>query len=439
LSAWLSGMVIGSLATIGAGLLVRNVVVPRAMLRLFIGLPKTMRFDRATPQSMRMMVVLAEPRLEPWFSEAAAGRMLTQLRTRFPERQPQPPLPAAVRGVTYHPASGPAEGVSLPPEHGPLDGVLLAWPWHYPTRWQPHRQFVGAIVNARGRAVIATPEDQDPAELIAYLSLGGIDTGQVDLLVGPVDDVWVRDYGPTFVALPGGGHAIVANPYVPAEHPYRKGDNAVPFTLGAALGLPVHRLPLVVEGGNMVTDGHGLMVMTTSVLERNPELDEAAIRRILQSHLGCGRVHLIEPLPAEVTGHADMVLRFLDPHNVVVASAPRGHRWAGHFDRVATGLSTLPAHDGTALTVHRLRIAPGGGSAFWSHVNCTQVNGHVVVPTFGVGTDAEAMDFYRRMSTGTVTGIDFSDFLVGSVHCQSKEIPAGALPADNTLFGGAST
>lgn len=424
---------LGTLTAALAAIMLRRALVPSRMRRLFSELPKTMRFDLATPHSMRNMVVLAEPGLEPWFAERDAANMLHILREQLPERPPALP-PAwrrdghsAAHSVRYHPACAPP-GATLPAEYDPLDAVVLAWPWHYPSRWAHHAAFAKVIVEAGARALILSDERQDRGLLANWLGEHIGRTDKIDILDLPVDDVWVRDYGPAFVRLGDGGGALVANAYVPLEHPYRKGDNAVSFAIGAALDLPVYRLPLTVEGGNLVGDGHGLMVSTTATLDRNPELDRDDVSAVMARFFGCDRTIFIEALPGEVTGHADMILRFIDAATAVVASAPPSHRWAAAFDRIASQIETLPSRSGAPFRVLRLPLATSRhASAFWSYVNCTQVNGTTIVPQFGVAGDADALDFYRTATGGTVVGIDYSDFLVGSVHCQSKEVPRGLL------------
>jgi agmatine deiminase len=428
---------LGFAAALLAAIVLREIIVPRRLGRLFAEIPKTMRFDLATPASMRNMVVLAEPGVEPWFSERRAGVMLTDLRTLHPERAAsRPPLWTSEEGersCQYFPTAAPPAGVTLPPESGTLDAVLLAWPWHYPSREQHHIAFVRAIASAGAQALILSDERQDSNQLVDLLTRAGIERSGFVVVPSPVDDVWVRDYGPTFVKLSGGGHALIANPYVPGEHPYRKGDNAVSFAVAAALDLPVYRLPLTVEGGNLVSDGYGLMVTSTATLDRNPELSKHDVASIMTHYFGCDRTHFIDALPGEVTGHADMAVRFLDRTTVVVASAPSGHRWASAFDKIAEGFAVLPSSAGTPFTVLRLPLATStSSSAFWSYVNCTQVNGTTIVPTFGFETDASALEFYRQATGGPAIGIDFGDFLIGSAHCQSKEIPLGAMSKRGT-------
>jgi agmatine deiminase len=430
----LLGFAAGILITVMSAWFIRGVVVPRRLLQLFTEIPKTMRFDLATPHSMRNMVVLAEPPLAPWFAERQAGDILNTLRQRLPERDTvSPPLwqrdAADSRAVLVYPTAPPPGGSTLPGEYAPLDAVLLNWPWHYASRWSHHADFTRAVIEADARVLLLSDERQDQQELQQYLGAAGLPLDRIDVLEAPVDDVWMRDYGPTFVRKPDGSAALIANPYVPAEHPYRKGDNSVSLVVGAALGLPVYRFPLQIEGGNLVSDGYGLMITSTATLDRNPELSRADVAKIFAHYFGCDRTEFIEALPAEVTGHADMTVRFVDASTAVVASAPTGHRWARYFDEVAAQIAKLSSASGAPYTVHRLPIAVSKryATAFWSYVNCLQVNGTTIVPVFGEPTDAPALAFFESLGKGPVVGIDYSDFLVGSVHCQSKEIYRGAL------------
>lgn len=439
---FLTGVTVGLAMGAAAFTITREYLVPRRLLQLFSAIPKTMRFDLATAQSMRNMVVLAEPSLAAVFTERHAERMLKELRTRLPDRKAdKAPLwrrhTSAHPSVAYFPTSPPPTGTTLPAECSPLDAVLISWPWHYTSRWTHHANWARAIAAANARVIILSDDQQDQAELREYLNVAGLPLDRIEILEAPVEDVWIRDYGPTFVRKPDGGAALIANPYVPAEHPYRKGDNSVSFVLGASLGLPVFRLPLQIEGGNLVSDGHGLMITSTATLDRNPELSRDDVAAIFAQYFGCNRTEFIPALPAEVTGHADMVVRFVDATTAVIASAPAGHRWAGYLDTVATQISNLKNAHGAPYAVHRLPIAVSSryASAFWSYVNCIQVNGTTIVPVFGEATDSVALAFFRSLDMGPVVGIDFSDFLVGSVHCQSKEIFRGALSKAGPLPG----
>ena len=385
---------------------------------------------------MRNMVALAEPHLAAWFDETKARPMLDALRKQLPERLPtKPPIwqrpDVSSSPVIVHATASPPKGSKLPGEFEPLDAVLLNWPWHYPSRWESHVKFARAITDAGARVLFMSDERQDAQELYRILANAGLSPDMIDILEAPIDDVWIRDYGPTFVQKPDGKAVLVANPYAPAEHPYRKGDNCAALAIGSALELPVYRLPLLIEGGNLVSDGRGLMITSTATLDRNPELSRADVAAIFQHYFGSERTEFIEALPAEVTGHADMTLRFVDEATVVVASAPSGHRWSRYFDDVALQIAQIRQSSGEPFTIHRLPIAVSKSypTAFWSYVNCLQVNGTTIVPTFGEPTDEVALEFFRSLEKGSVVGIDFSDFLVGSVHCQSKEIFRGGLGA----------
>jgi len=62
---------------------------------------------------------------------------------------------------------------------------------------------------------------------------------------------------------------------------------------------------------------------------------------------------------------------------------------------------------------------------YWTYVNSLILNHKVIVPTFGVEQDEKALELYRQIMPGyEVVGVNFSDFPLGSVHCNTKEIPA---------------
>jgi agmatine deiminase len=327
----------------------------------------------------------------------------------------------------YHSSAPPAAPARLPAEFEETGAVILGWPMYYPYTWQYHAEFTRHIVSEVWAYVILPNEFwQKGVEL--FLARKGVPLDNVRFMYVLIDDVWSRDYGPTTVeAGPDGTPVLVANPYFPNGTPFQKGDAEVPLEMGRYLGVPVYHLPLVIEGGNIHSDGQGTFLMFDSALFHNPDFTAPKLERVLGQYLGCQRLILFPSLEDELCGHIDMVVKFLDASTVIVAQSRPGFIWYDDFETIAEQLAQTPSATGENYQVVRVPLADDSNDSinFWSYTNSLILNDKVIVPQFGVERDEEALEIYRQAMPGyEVVGVYFGDHPVGSVHCTSKEIPA---------------
>jgi len=207
---------------------------------------------------------------------------------------------------------------------------------------------------------------------------------------------------------------------------YTKLDAEISQALAQILNVPAYRLPLVVEGGNLMSDGQGTMILLESILEKNPDVGQVKLKRILEQYYGCERLIGFPPLPGELTGHVDMVVKFANIDTVLVASADQRHPWHDRFDDMANKLGNTASANGGKYQVVCLPIPrlPRENTDAGSYINSLILNHKVIVPIFGVPEDETAMRIYQDTFEGhEVVGINFSRYPLGSVHCQSKELP----------------
>ncbi len=327
----------------------------------------------------------------------------------------------------YHPVETPKGAFRLVAEIDPLAGALLTWPIPFPGSWKHHAEFTRHVATG-GTALLAVPSAPWQKAVQLYLEQTGVSLENVVFLRIAANDVWVRDYGPSFVTSKQGDTAVIANPYVPWECPFQKADDQFPIELARQVGIPVYRLPLVLEGGNIVTDGCGTLVMCDSVLHHNPEISQARLRELMEAYFGCRQLILLPSLPGEITGHVDMIVKFLDAETVAVASAAPGYRWYDTFEAIADRLSKVQAEGGrTRFRVVRVPVVHTRKSdpRAWSHINALTVNRTVILPRYDLPSDAVAEQiFAEHLPDRNIVSVDMREHLVGAVHCQAKEVPA---------------
>jgi len=328
----------------------------------------------------------------------------------------------------YYPLAPPAEP-RLPAEHQPVRGALVHWPSGYLDRWPHHAQLVKAIA-AGGEAHIVVRDALWARLTLAYLTTIGVPIPNLRFILAPTDDYWVRDSGPTIVATAAGAAAVV-NAYLPNGLGYHKRDSEAAIEIARLYDVPAHRIPLIIEGGNLVPDGEGGLFMCDSVFERNPDVDELALRDIVGRWFGVDRLIMLPSLPGDITGHADIIVKVAEPGVLIVTQAPDGHRWSKALETAVERIASSRTATGDAWVIHRMPM-PGGRHSEWTYVNALTVNDVIIAPSYNPESDRRASEVFAAACPGRrLHWVDFRAVQVGAVHCQTKELPA--LPG---LFSG---
>lgn len=283
--------------------------------------------------------------------------------------------------------------------------------------------------------IVGFVNDNDEAELgQSLLDEAGLPLDAVNFVKHPLNSMWLRDFGPLFTRWSDGEVHIIHPTYVnPDPNEKRPRDDALAAYVGKVLKLPVERMPLILEGGNLLSNGDGLMVTSTRVVDR-PENRHHSLQEIglmLQKYLGCRTWVYLRPLEGEPTGHADFSVVFLRRNLVVVgrcdpAIDPVN---AAILDEMAAKLSGLSTSMGP-MVVERIPMPPRTEAGDWrSYCNVLLINGTILMPSFSgvdAAVEAEARATYARlMPNWEIVPIN-SDSLVrkrGVLHCIGITIP----------------
>ncbi|MCS7304679.1 MAG: agmatine deiminase family protein [Thermoguttaceae bacterium] len=244
--------------------------------------------------------------------------------------------------------------------------------------------------------------------------------------------VWIRDYGPIFFRFPDMHSGAYDAEY---PDPGRRLDDAVPSRLAALFGVSLFALPMVLEGGNLLTNGHGLALTSQAAVIRHSgsTVSEASFRQLLSQHLGIDSLVILEPLAGEPTGHVDMFACFTGPDTVVVGQYdPREDPVnAAILDRNASVLAGCRTSAGP-LRVVRIPMPPHRDGIWRTYTNVIFANHCLLVPTYPTMDPAgsrRALELYRRILPGwKVIGVDTSRLITigGGLRCVSLGIPAPA-------------
>jgi len=256
----------------------------------------------------------------------------------------------------------------------------------------------------------------------------------------PTVDVWMRDYGPTFLVREAGEERVafvdwVFNGWGRKYEAYLQ-DDQVAKEMARLLKMPVFGLNRVLEGGSIDVNGRGSCLTTEQCLlnpNRNPHLRRSEIERLLRDYLGADHIiWLGEGIAGDDTdGHMDDIARFVNPTTVVCAleEDPEDENYKPlreNFER----LQEARDQDGGKLTVVPLPM-PGkvlyeGARLPASYANFYIANGVVLVPTYGDPNDDAALGLLSEVFPDRkVIGIPCAALLagLGAIHCVTQQEP----------------
>lgn len=329
----------------------------------------------------------------------------------------------------------------VPAEWEPQAAIWLAWPHHADTWPGRFDQIPGFFADWARLIAESTPVRIIGSKRAVQQSKQRL--GQLDHLEWveiATNDCWIRDYGPTFVADPGGKICGVNwrfNAWGEKYPPWGLDDAAGNLICDKA-SLAATNGQLCLEGGAMEVDGRGRMLTTPHCLvteTRNPGWSQREISQELHRQLGITEIVWLDGgglVGDDTDGHIDQLARFIDERNVVVAvsdhagdpSAPG--LLANYRQLQLWGGATDPK-----VEVHRLPIPPArlinGQRVPESYCNFLRLGpSRLLVPTFGATTDDAAIGILKELSRADVVPVDCRDLVwgLGALHCASRDQPA---------------
>src|SRR5262249_36053373 len=131
-----------------------------------------------------------------------------------------------------------------------------------------------------------------------------LDAGKLQFFQSPHDSSRIGHFGPFWVQRPGKRPALIDAPRYPTE---RRGSQPLAGDLAEKFDLPIVRLAVYVSGGNLISNGHGVAITTTALLDQNAALgwDEDVLRQALREALGIQQLVILQTLEQEPSGHVE--------------------------------------------------------------------------------------------------------------------------------------
>ncbi|MEW2588713.1 agmatine deiminase family protein [Streptomyces virginiae] len=268
----------------------------------------------------------------------------------------------------------------------------------------------------------------------------------IDVIEIANDDLWIRDFGPTFVVGPGAVAGVDTNfngwgkTGTTYAQPFAN-DAAAAGILLDEYGVVRIRAGFVGEGGSLETDGEGTLLATVSSLvnpNRNPGMSREQVEQAVKSALGIDKVIWVPGLAGQdITDcHIDCLARFTSPGRVILDRPGAGadRKWVAVYEETKRVLESAADARGRRLAVTELpgpdreRIRGRGAEFLSSYTNYYTVNGAVIAPQFGDGrADGLAYAILQAAYPDrqvVQVAIDNIAAGGGGIHCATQSHPA---------------
>jgi len=337
-------------------------------------------------------------------------------------------------------------GYSMPAEWASHRATWLSWPRN-PETWPSQLERVRDVwvkmieaLAAHEGVHLLVNDDQTQQDVTARLKAAGAAMENVSLVKIPTVDVWMRDYGPTFVVRERQGNPLAFNDWIfngwGGKYKTYEHDDGVAKEIARLLRLPVFEHSIVLEGGSIEVNGEGTCLTTEQCLlnkNRNPHLSRGEIEQVLKDSLGVSQIiWLGEGVVGDDTdGHIDDIARFVDASTVVCVV--EAHSQDENYAPLQENLERLKeARDqgGSKLNIVTL---PSPGAVIYqgsrlpaSYANFYIANEVVLVPTFDDPNDRHALGVLGELfPTRKVIGIHCTDVVagLGAIHCVTQQEP----------------
>lgn len=262
----------------------------------------------------------------------------------------------------------------------------------------------------------------------------------VRLIDAELNDLWIRDTGPTFVVNQAGELGAVDLNFNGWGEKQEFDDDAHVAELIAEHAKAAYLTTEIVgEGGGIEVDGEGTAILTESCLindNRNPEFGKAEIEAGLKKLFGLERVIWLPGIRGKdiTDGHTDFYARFARP-GVVVAGLEMD-RTSFDYDVTRSHLEILKtATDarGKKLDVvtlespRRVREDLKSDDFAAGYINFYVINGAVIAPEFGdAKSDANCKAVLARLFPNrsiVQLNIDAIAAGGGGIHCATQQEP----------------
>jgi agmatine deiminase len=341
-------------------------------------------------------------------------------------------------------------GYSMPAEWARHRATWLSWPHNqetWPTQLEKVREVWVQMICALSpheRVYLLVNDERAEQDVSVRLVRARAAMENVTLLKISTVDVWMRDYGPTFLTRASRENPLAFNDWIfngwGGKYQSYEDDERVTREVAALLKVPVFEQKVILEGGSIEVNGAGTCLTTEQCLlnkNRNPHLSRLQIETLLEDSLGVTHVvWLGEGIVGDDTdGHIDDIARFVNPTTVLCAiEADSNDENYGFLQDNYERLQHAEDQNGTKLSIVPLPcprpLYYEGARLPASYANFYIANNIVLVPIFDDPSDAQALGILQQLfPEREVIGLRCNEVVagLGAIHCVTQQEPAAPL------------
>ncbi|MFA5455531.1 MAG: agmatine deiminase family protein [Sulfurimonas sp.] len=214
-------------------------------------------------------------------------------------------------------------------------------------------------------------------------------------------------------------------------------DNEMSSTIKRCYDKELKKVDLILEGGAIESNGVDTILTTSECMlnkNRNASLNKEQMSKKLQSEFGMSRIlYLTHGYLAgdDTDSHVDTLARFIDENSIMYVKCE--DESDEHYKELKLMKDELMAFSNEYG--YRLIALPMSDACYFegerlpaTYANFLFVNGAVLVPTYGVKQDVEALKIFREtFPTKDIIGIDCFSLIKqhGSLHCVTMNFAKG--------------
>ncbi len=342
-----------------------------------------------------------------------------------------------------------ALGYFMPAEWHPHDGVWLAWPYDdkecYPKNLAKVQDAYLDIIQAIHKSdpvYLVVAKEELLVDVKKRFSNLQLDYSKIFTFVYPYTDIWFRDFGPIYIIQPKWGVRAMTKWHFNAwGNKYQSiiRDGEIPKFISEITHENMFEANIVMEGGSIEVNGKGVLLTTRQCLlneNRNPGLSQITIEKYLQDFLGVTHIVWLEGNVDgdDTDGHIDNVARFVNENTIVYCleknKEDRDFAWFKKNEEILQSSLDQDEKPFNLIAIPVPHVFDDQGKRLpASYANFYIGNNVVLVPSYGVAEDDEALTIYKSNFKGRdVQSIDCRDIVygLGSIHCLSQQIPSQA-------------
>jgi agmatine deiminase len=322
-----------------------------------------------------------------------------------------------------------ADGYYMPGEETPHEATIMVFP--------PVQNWKGYGLRAARKewaTVANTIAEYETVRMVIHpddiKEAGKMLSSEIEQIELTCNDGWARDTAPIFLKNATGERraaGMTFNGWGGKFPPYSD-DAKIKTELCARWKIPFYPIELVGEGGGVLVDGDGTLIVTEECLlhrNRNPQIDRATVEKRLLDGYGAKKcIWLGRGLtPDPVTdGHVDGMAAFVSPGVVLLHSI--ADKNDPNFAILADAKRRL--NDSTDAQGRKFTIIDLPLASEVSQINFYLCNGAVIVPTANTEEDDEPLEIIKNTFPkreiipvpGKILGEGG-----GGVHCITQQIP----------------